>query len=294
MKILILGASGMLGNVLFNNLSKIQNFKIYGSIRNDKSVSFFPKNLRQNLINNIDAINFEELHDFIIDLSPELIINCVGMIKQKSKNYDLKQMYLINSKLPLYLGKLCKKISVKLIHISTDCVFSGDIGNYNERSQTDAIDEYGKSKLAGEISNNQNVITLRTSIVGHELIGDYSLIDWFLKQENEIEGYTKAIFSGLTTIELCNIINNYILKLPSLTGLYHVGGFPIDKFSLLSIVSKIYNKNINILPSDKVKINRSLDSSLFMNKTGYVRVKWEEMIKNLYLSNYSSKYIKKQ
>ena len=168
-----------------------------------------------------------------------------------------------------------------MIHLSTDCVFKGDLGNYSELSKTDAVDEYGKSKLEGEITDQENVITLRTSIVGHEINSHYSLLEWFLSQDKEVIGYKKAIFSGLTTLELFNIINNYIIKDKNLYGLFHVGGEPIDKFSFLKLVAKLYKKEINIIPYDEPKIDRSLDSSLFLEKTGYVKQSWYKMLDDL-------------
>ncbi len=282
MRILILGASGMLGHTLYENFVNNSSFDVYGSLRNEKLLPLFNQKLKQNLISNIDASNFEELIKLIDKLKPEVIINCIGVIKQKSAKNSLIQMNLINKELPKFLGNLSKTKKFRLIHISTDCVFSGESGNYSEDNIADAIDNYGKSKLAGEIINLENVLTLRTSIVGHELNSCYSLIDWFLSQRNTVEGYTNAIFSGLTTIKFYEILFKYVIKNPDIYGLYHVGGFTIDKYSLLSIVSKIYKKSIKIIPSDKIKIDRSLNSTMFMKKTGYEKETWRKMIKNLY------------
>jgi dTDP-4-dehydrorhamnose reductase len=164
-----------------------------------------------------------------------------------------------------------------LIHVSTDCVFSGSRGNYRESDTSDATDLYGKSKFIGEVSY-PHTITLRTSIIGHELTGNHSLIGWFLAQSGPVKGYTKAIFSGLPTVELARVVRDHVLPNRDLSGLYHVAAEPIDKFDLLNIVAKAYGKDIAIEPDDRVSIDRSLNAERFRAATGYVAPAWPDLI----------------
>jgi len=173
-------------------------------------------------------------------------------------------------------------LGARLIHISTDCVFSGRTGMYTEEDPSDANDLYGISKYIGEIHNQDHVITLRTSIIGHELGSQYALIDWFLAQEGAVKGYAKAVFSGLSTVELARVLRDYVLPQPKLTGLYHVSAEPIDKLSLLKLVAKVYEKNIQITPDEHVQIDRSLDSTRFQQVTGYVPPTWPELVRKMY------------
>lgn len=282
MKIIILGANGMLGHTLFIKFSENPIYNVYGTLRDNEYKKYFDLRLQKKLLIGVDANNFTSIEKTIFDIKPNLIINCIGMIKQKPESNKIEEMYRINSTIPNLLCNICEIYNIRMIHVSTDCVFKGDEGNYNEGSRTDATDEYGKSKLKGEISDKKNVLTLRTSIVGHELNSNYSLLEWFLSQKNEVQGYKTAIFSGLTTLELFNVIDEYIVKKKNLYGLFHVGGFTIDKFSFLKAVAEIYNKKINIIPSQKLIINRSLDSSLFIEKTGYIKPNWYKMLIDLY------------
>ncbi|MBA2628810.1 MAG: sugar nucleotide-binding protein, partial [Rickettsiaceae bacterium] len=167
------------------------------------------------------------------------------------------------------------------IHISTDCVFSGSEGSYTEDDFPDAYDLYGRSKLLGEV-DYPNAITLRTSIIGHELSGNRSLINWFLSQDKKASGFTKAIYSGLPTIELAEIIDKYVIPRPQMHGLYHVSSEPINKYELLKLVRDVYTKDIEIEPSDKLIIDRSLNSERFRNETGYKPPIWSKLVQKMY------------
>ena len=181
--------------------------------------------------------------------------------------------------LPHQLAALCEQHCARLVHISTDCVFDGKKGNYIETDISDAIDLYGKSKFIGELSDKPHAITLRTSIIGHELNSSNGLIEWFLSQTGTVNGFKRAIFSGLPTVELARVIAEYVIPQPNLYGLYHVSAELISKFDLLSLVAKIYGKEIEILPETDVIIDRSLDSSRFRTATGYRAPAWPELIK---------------
>ncbi|MDB2701268.1 sugar nucleotide-binding protein, partial [Alphaproteobacteria bacterium] len=189
---------------------------------------------------------------------------------------------------PHNLNEVCDLYNVRLIHISTDCIFSGKKGQYENYDNSDSDDLYGKSKALGEIDNTK-ALTIRTSTIGHELSTSHGLLEWFLSQTKECRGYKNAIFSGLTNIELSRVIINYIIPDKTITGIYNIGGKAIDKFSLLAILNKYYKKNVKIKPDYNFIINRSLNSSIFYKKTGYNPPDWEKQVEEMYKSNVARK-----
>jgi dTDP-4-dehydrorhamnose reductase len=209
---------------------------------------------------------------------PDAVINCVGLVKQLAESDDPLLTIPINSLLPHRLAALCRVGGSRLIHISTDCVFSGEKGGYAESDFPDADDLYGRTKLLGEV-NSEHTITLRTSIIGHELAGNRSLVNWFLSQNGPVKGYTRAVFSGLPTVVLAKLIRDVVIPRPELHGLYHIAAKPIAKYELLKLVAEVYGKQIAILPDEKLIIDRSLDARRFQTATGYVAPEWEEMIR---------------
>ena len=211
----------------------------------------------------------------------DIIINCIGVVKQLKEANDPELSIFTNSLFPHQLHNVCREINSKLIHISTDCVFSGRRGLYSENDEPDSSDLYGLSKLLGEI-NDPNSLTIRTSIIGHSINSNHGLIDWFLKQNVKIKGFRKAIFSGLTTLELSKVILKYVLTNNSLNGIIHISNVPISKFDLLNLVSRIYKKSIIISPDDNLIIDRSLNSRKFIKQTGYIPPSWETMIEEMY------------
>ncbi|MDC1079937.1 SDR family oxidoreductase [Candidatus Pelagibacter sp.] len=271
-KILILGSAGMLGHQLYNFFNN-KNYLVQGICRRNKSVpNKFFKN-KQFL--NLDLEKFDLLENTIHKYRPDFIINCAGVIKQKSYLYDKNKIFLINACLPNYLRILSKKLKYKLIHISTDCVYDGKKGNYKEDDFLNSTDDYGLSKALGEVFSD-NCITLRTSIIGHELNQCNGLLEWFLKQK-KVYGFKKAFFSGLTTLELSKVIEK-LLKKKINNGIYNVASKKISKYELLVLINKIYDKNITILPSNKLKIDRSLNGKLFEKKTNIKISSWKKMI----------------
>lgn len=277
MKVLILGASGMLGNTLFRNLSAL--YEVMGTVRDYQGLDKFFASEKHKLFCNVDIYNSDSIKQVFTVYKPDVIINCVGIIKQlKASKLHHSSVY-INSFLPHELSKICELYGAKLIHFSTDCVFSGKQGGYLENDYADADDLYGRSKFLGEVGYSSNAITLRTSIIGHELSSNKSLVDWFLSQRSSISGYTKAIFSGLPTVEVARVLSEYVLpNISNLSGLYHLSVDAIDKFSLLKIIAKQYNKNINIIEDCNLKIDRSLNSAIFQQATGYRAPKWDKLI----------------
>lgn len=281
MKVLILGVTGMLGSTVFRQLSADQRYQAWGTLRSPGGLRYFPPETHSHLLSNVDVLDQDGLVAVLERVRPSVVINCVGLIKQLSDSKDPLSALPINAMLPHRLAKLCALAGARLIHISTDCVFSGRKGLYTEEDISDAEDLYGKSKFIGELHELPHAITLRTSIIGHEQGSSLSLIDWFLAQSGSVKGYTKAIFSGLPTVELSRVIKDYVIPAPKLHGLYHVSVEPIDKLSLLKLVADVYEKKIEIVPDEQVCIDRSLDSSRFRQKTGYVPPTWPELIRQM-------------
>lgn len=278
MKVLVLGITGMLGSSVFNALSRDERYRVMGTLRNVDGLKYFDDVQHPNIIANVDVLDAEQLMDVFIRVKPDVVINCVGLIKQFSSSKDPLVTIPLNSLLPHRLLKLCQLSSSRLVHISTDCVFSGRKGNYIESDLSDAEDLYGKSKFIGEVADSPNAITLRTSIIGHELNSKNSLVDWFLSQKCTAKGYSKAVFSGLPTVELATVIKDYVLPNADVHGLYHVSAAPIDKYSLLHLIAEHYQKEISLVVDDSVIIDRSLDSSKFRSIMGYEPPSWDLLV----------------
>ncbi len=281
MTILILGATGMLGNSMFRFLSTDKDLDVYATSRSSSAHSYCSKDLADKIVPNVDIENYDSLVEVLNKVKPNVLINCIGLVKHLADANDPLKALPINSLLPHRLAGLCKLVGSSLIHISTDCVFSGKKGNYKESDFPDCYDLYGRSKFLGEV-DYPHAITLRTSIIGHELSGNRSLINWFLSSEGSVKGFEQAIYSGLPTVELAKIIKDFVLPNKELHGLYHVASRPINKLELLKLVAKIYNKKIDIIPSDELVIDRSLNSTRFNEITGYNPPEWKELVKNMY------------
>ena len=278
----MLGVTGMLGSTVFKQFLSDTEHQVWGTLRNINGLHYFPKQVHEHLLSNIDVLDHDALVSVLAQVKPDVVINCIGLIKQLSDVKDPLSSLPINSMLPHRLAKLCSLANARLIHISTDCVFNGRKGMYTEKDISDAEDLYGKSKYIGELHDLSYAVTLRTSIIGHELNGHNSLLDWFLSQTGTVKGYKKAIFSGLSTMELAHVIKDYVMPSSRLQGLYHVSVEPIDKYSLLSLIADVYGKEIEIIADEKVQIDRSLDSSIFRQATGYVPPSWQELIEKMH------------
>lgn len=276
MRILVLGASGMLGNAMLRVMSEQDGWTVYGTLR-APNMALPPLAPRAQLLHGIHADQPDSLMAAFKQSRPQVVINCVGLVKQLASAEDPLEAIPINGVLPHRLAKLCELVQARLVHISTDCVFSGSKGYYRESDFPDTDDLYGRSKLMGEVSY-PHATTLRTSIIGHELGRGHGLIGWFLSQQGRVKGYTEAIFSGLPTCELARVVRDFVITNPSIHGLYHIAAEPISKHDLLQIVNHEYGKGLQIEADDKVKINRSLDASRFKEATGYVAPAWPDLI----------------
>lgn len=268
----------MLGNAVLRVLAGAEGIEVFGTIRSSQSVTLFPPEVRSRLVLGSDVESLDGMLRLFEQVRPEVVINCIGLVKQLSESDDPLAAIPINSILPHRLARICGVSGARLIHMSTDCVFSGSKGGYLERDFADANDLYGRSKFLGEV-DYPNAITLRTSIIGHELNGHRSLIGWFLAQEGKVKGFKRAVFSGLPTVELARVIKDYVIPNAGLRGLYHVSADPINKFDLLTMVSKAYGKEIDIEADENFVINRSLDSSRFKEATGYKAAPWVELVR---------------
>jgi dTDP-4-dehydrorhamnose reductase len=279
-KILVLGVSGMLGNAVMRTLSHNLDYQVWGSARSASVRTYFSHALADYVVDGIDVGNFDALSKLLAQMQPEVVINCVGLVKQLADSNDPLYALPINALLPHRLSHLCKLANARLVHISTDCVFSGRKGGYRESDEPDALDLYGRSKLLGEVYE-PHTITLRTSIIGHELNSANGLIGWFLAQEGRVKGFTKAIFSGLPTCELARVIGDIVLQRADLHGLYHVAAQPISKYELLKLVNTEYGKQLVIDADDRLKIDRSLNAQKFCDATGYKAPKWPLLISQM-------------
>lgn len=281
MRVLVLGASGMLGNAMARVLFEYEGLEVFGTTRSSDVERFFPAKISERLMTGIDVGNCDALANVFSRVRPNVVINCVGLIKQLAEASDPLHSIPVNALLPHRLARLCELAGARLVHISTDCVFSGQKGGYEETDPVDARDLYGLSKYLGEV-HYPNSITLRTSIIGHEINSTNGLIGWFLAQQGQCRGFTRAIFSGLPTVVLAQIIGDVIIPDSGLHGLYHIAADPIAKFDLLELLAETYGKSIEIIPDDSLVIDRSLSAERFQLATGYVAPGWPELVKAMH------------
>lgn len=287
MRILILGASGMLGNLLMHELTATTPYTIIGTVRRKQQLmSEYPSHLLPLLIDGVSADDFLTVRNAVMDSAPDIIINCIGLIRQLPEGREPLPCIEINARFPHLLLSLCKERHIRLIHYSTDCVFDGSKGSpYTEEDPPSAKDIYGMSKYLGEV-REAPALTIRTSIIGHELRSHHGLIEWFLSQKGPVNGYTQAIYSGLPVTEHARVLRDVILPAPELTGLYQVAGKPISKYTLLSLVGKIYGKSTSVIPVGGFGENKAMSGDAFRRATGYAPPDWEQLIYDMYRSHH--------
>jgi dTDP-4-dehydrorhamnose reductase len=233
-----------------------------------------------NAFSDVDVCAPGRVEQVLTDFRPAVVVNAVGIVKQRPEAQDSILSIEVNSLLPHRLALDCRAVGARLIHLSTDCVFSGTRGGYSEGDTPDPLDLYDRAKLLGEVSAS-NAITLRTSMIGLGLYRKTSLVDWFLTQKGRVPGYRHAIFSGLTTAELSRVIALLIEKHPAASGLYHLSAAPISKFDLLTGLKSRLSLPVEIVPVDQPKIDRSLDSSHFRQAFSYQPPSWDRMLDEL-------------
>ena len=280
MRLLILGGSGMLGHQLWRSLHAQHD--IWVTLRRP-AADFAPYHLfdEAKSIQVDDITDDATLGQALAQAKPDAVINCVGLIKQRDEASDEALAVRVNAEFPHRLAKRCDETGARLIHFSTDCVFAGTRGNYTEDDPADATDLYGQSKHRGEVTGPQ-CVSLRTSVIGHELGTNLALLDWFISQRSQtINGFKKAIYSGFTTLEMARIIERILTRHPRLSGLWHVASEPISKFDLLQLCREKLGWEGIIEPNDEFVCDRSLNGDRFNEATGYKPPGWQAMISEL-------------
>lgn len=233
------------------------------------------------VMSGVDATDFELLRLRLESLAPGVIVNCIGVIKQRNEAANFIPTITLNALFPHRLAEAARCWGGHVIHFSTDCVFSGRSGKYSEDDPSDAEDLYGKSKFLGEVAS-PNAVTLRTSIIGRELTGHRSLLDWFLAQNGKtVRGFRRAVYAGITTNEMAKVVTRLITDFPNLSGLYQVVSEPITKYDLLQLIRDAYHLAIEIAPDDAEISDRSMLGDKFRKATGYFAPPWPAMIGEL-------------
>ncbi len=277
---MILGGTGMLGHKIHEVLSR--HHDVVSTTRRtlaDLPVDPTPFFTLGRVVEHVDVTDTPALTSVIEEVAPEVVINCVGIVKQRDAAHDPVPSIEINALLPHLLRELCAKRAARLIHFSTDCVFSGATGAYTEDDPSDAQDLYGRTKYLGEVVDG-DVLTIRTSIIGRELDHFGSLVEWFLSQRGQVHGFRKAIYSGLTTIQLTDIVGTLLTDHPDLRGLYQVASTPIDKYNLLlRLRDRMHlTDELDVTPDDSFVCDRSLRGDRFAAATGITVPSWDEML----------------
>ena len=280
MRILILGGDGMLGHRLWHHLASQHEIRVTVrlGIEACSGLAVFDSD---QVFAGIDVRYEDDLLSVFAEFKPEAVINAIGIVKQRDEAKTALPSLELNALFPHRLSNICAAAGARLIHMSTDCVFSGDRGGYTEDDPSDARDLYGRTKFLGEVRDD-HCVTLRTSIIGLELSRKASLIEWFLAQRGTITGYRKAIYTGFTTMEMARIIERILTRHPDLSGLWQVASQPIDKYNLLSGLStRLGRDDIDIRPDDSFACDRSLVADRFTGATGYHAPGWDEMLDEL-------------
>jgi len=279
MRVLILGGDGMMGHQLLKTLRARHEVRV--TLRRSEE-SYVVYNLFEpdKTYYGIDVTEQDVLRRMMGDYRPEAVVNCVGIVKQRATAKEAIPSITINALLPHQLAVLCEEYLARLLHLSTDCVFSGRQGNYREDDFPDAEDLYGRSKLLGEVTE-PHCLTLRTSIIGWELSRKKSLLEWFVAQSGRIKGFTKAIYSGFSTMEMARIIERLLVDFPAASGLYQVASAPICKYELLVGMNRRLGLDLEVVADDTFVCDRSLDGGRFNRQFDYQPPAWDAMIEEL-------------
>ena len=273
MKVLVLGIDGMIGHKIAQSIQN--NYELIGTSR--KELKNQDIGLDQGKIVKHDFLKHNS-ESLLKNVSPSVIINCVGITPRRGINESIKNSELLNSKLPHLIDKWSKKNNSKLIHLSTDCVFSGLTGNYEDDSIPDASDLYGLSKAKGEVKNSSS-LTLRCSMIGREVYNFTELFEWLFSMKGKsVEGYNKVLYSGITTVRMGKIIKSIIKNYISLSGIYNISSVPISKFDLLKKLSKAFELNVDIKENPNIISNKILISKKFTEITGINTPNWDDLI----------------
>jgi dTDP-4-dehydrorhamnose reductase len=283
MKALVLGGEGMLGHKMFQTLSGYYpdtTCTLFGSLSEPPcaSLDLFRAG---NVVERVDAMDLPALEARLRALRPDFLVNCIGVIKQRREASSAIPSITLNALLPHALARMARQWGGRVVHFSTDCVFSGRRGRYTEEDPSDAEDLYGKTKFLGEVAE-ENALTLRTSIIGRELTQFKSLLEWFLAQEGKVvRGFTGVIYSGVTTNYLADLVARLLSEHPDLSGLYQVTAPPISKYELLCRLKSAYGTRVEIIADEKESSDRSMLGEKFLSATGYGQPAWDSLVGQL-------------
>lgn len=280
MRLVILGGTGMLGHTLWERLSR-RFLDTYTIIRKGRGDYGDDRPFGSDrVIDHIDVMDFPILEGALRVIKPDFILNCIGITKRREEPKNPIPSITLNAVLPHQLAKVAADFNAKLIHFSTDCVFDGRTGHYSDDAPTNATDLYGRTKALGEVTGD-NVLTLRSSFIGKELHKGTELLEWFLSQKNAVRGFKNAVYTGLTTLELCRVVEKLLLNYPDASGLYNVSSEPINKFDLLRLIGEKMHRGVEIIPDESFHCNRSLDSTRFRKEFSYTPPSWTKMVEEL-------------
>jgi dTDP-4-dehydrorhamnose reductase len=279
-KVLVVGGAGMLGHKLVEVLSA--EHEVWTSVRG-AAEGFCALGIGHpdRVLGFMDMTSGDAVVRLLGDVGPDAVVNAVGAIKQVAEGQDPAAGTMLNTLLPHRLAQACRLGGIRLVHISTDCVFAGSKGGYTEDDPADATDVYGRTKHLGEVTSS-GCLTLRTSIIGRELRTSHGLVEWFMSRTGSaVDGFTRAVFSGVTTSTLARWVCRLLVEHPQLSGLYHAGAAPISKYDLLTRLKTAMHLDVEIRPSDRLSIDRSLNSDRFRAATGFHVPPWDDMVSEL-------------
>jgi dTDP-4-dehydrorhamnose reductase len=281
-EVVVLGGAGMLGHRVFLALMRAGISTVTTTRESrERRPAWWDEWLPEDaVVPDFDARDLRSVEAHLSSLRPRVVVNCAGVVKQKLEAHDAEISIAVNALFPHTVARICRGWGGRLIHVSTDCVFAGDRGGYCEDDRPDAPDLYGRSKALGEVVEG-DALTIRTSIVGRQLTGSSSLLEWFLAEKGpEVKGYSGAFFSGVTTFELARVLTDLTAR-PALTGLYHVAGPRISKFDLLTLFRDAFRKDVTIVRDERIVLDRSLDGRRFEAATLWRAPGWAQMVGEL-------------
>ncbi|GAB5377026.1 MAG: SDR family oxidoreductase [Acuticoccus sp.] len=280
MTVLVLGAGGMLGLALCRELAA----RLPGGARWRRACGgarpriALPPGL--DVAPHVDALQIDSINAALERFRPHTVINAIGFVKNRGGRDEIDLMLAVNGLFPHQLAERCRAFGARLIHFSSDCVFSGTRGAYRETDPPDAQDVYGHSKALGEVTS-RHALTLRTSMIGLPGFGGRGLLGWFLDRSDPVKGFTNAVFSGPTAPELARLVAHIITARGPYGGLLHVAAAPIDKFTLLSMLGTAFARDTEIVPDGALRIDRSLRADRLAARYGYSAPSWPAMVDEL-------------